>query len=364
MATKLEKRLDYLIDKLKAYEGYDHQGLGLRNAVQTELKWWADAQHNMDVIQVPFLFNDLWNIARKKNQKQYIAKVTRQGWQEFQVLASSNNHLRIEDQSGHLLAYRLRVPTTYTQTLNNTDSLIPIIPFTKHERGNTVNRHWGMWKKYVAEPRMTSEYCRDQPYAQQWLEANEGLFGYLSDVLRLLEPEMYMRYNSILPFLPDGVQPSCGAWHACAINQGMITEGKAHFDYSDYHCGLNAVTGWGDHTTAKLILWQLGLALEVKPGDAVLFLGRVLIHNAVDIQGGARSVVDCFTHEDPLTWTDRKQEELAELGEEEPSTKGKGKGRHKNSGSMGNAKSEDLDEDEESGDMYTLRLGEPEEDSD
>ncbi|KAI9781523.1 MAG: hypothetical protein M1839_005938 [Geoglossum umbratile] len=93
--------------------------------------------------------------------------------------------------------------------------------------------------------------------------------------------------------------------------------------------------------------------VEIRPGDAVVFLNRVLMHNAVDIQGGARSMVDCFIYENPLKWKDRKQEELAELGGEgESGTEGKGKGRQENSDSMDNirnTKSEDLDKDEESG---------------
>jgi hypothetical protein len=107
---------------------------------------------------------------------------------------------------------------------------------------------------------------------------------------------MYVRYNSIKPFLPEDVQPSCGAWYACALNQSMTTDGEAYFDYCDYYCSLNAVTGWGDYTGAKLVLWQLGLAIKNKPGDAILFLVRILIHNFVKIQGGTRSMMDAFVH--------------------------------------------------------------------
>ncbi|KAI9764058.1 MAG: hypothetical protein M1839_006046 [Geoglossum umbratile] len=306
MVAELQKRLDYLIHNLKAYEGYNHQGRGLRNAVKTQLNWWAKAQHNIDIIQVPFLFEDLWKAARTGNHKQYIAQVTDQDWRQFPILESNDRHLRIEDKREHLLAYRLRHPTTNTQTLNDTDSLIRPIPLSKHLPSNTINRHWGLWKKYVTEPRMTSDFYWDQPYSQQWLEANQGLFQHLSDVLHLLEPEMYVRYVNIKHFLPDGVQPTCGAWYAYALNQSMTTDGEAHFDYSDYYCRLNAVTGWGDYTGAKLILWQLGLAVENRPGDAILFLGRILMHNSVNIEGRARSMLDYFTYQAPLIWKDRK----------------------------------------------------------
>ncbi|KAI9775358.1 MAG: hypothetical protein M1839_001274 [Geoglossum umbratile] len=180
----------------------------------------------------------------------------------------------------------------------------------------------------------------------------------------LLEPEMYVRYVSIRLFLLDKVQPTCGAWHVCALNQSITTDGEAHFNYSDYYYELNAVMRWGDYTAAKLILWQLGLAVKNKPGDAILFLGRILIHNSVDIQGGARSMLDCFTHQAPLIWKDRKHQELTELGRKgKPGAERKGKGKQRNTDSMdniGDAKSEDLDTDEELGAMYTLRLWEME----
>jgi hypothetical protein len=372
MADKLQQRLDYLINDLRAYEGYNHHGKGLRHAVKTQLNWWTRSQQDMHIVQVPVLFEDLWKAARTGNHRQYLAEVTSQYWQQFPVLESDNKHLRIEDKRGHLLAYRLRIPASYTQTLDDTDYLIPPMPPKKHQRGITVNRHWGLWKKYVKEPRLTSDYYRDLPYSQQWLDANQGLFQHLSDILRLLEPEMYVRYNSIRPFLPAEVQPACGAWYACAVNQGMTSDGIAHFDHSDYYCGLNAITGWGDFTRAKLILWQLGLAVENKPGDAVLFLGRILTHNSVDIQGGARSMVDAFVHQDPLIWKDKKHKELTGYGrKEKPGTekKEKGEGKGKQKLQKEDYEGMELEEEEDPGTdgeleaMYTLRLGE-EDDSD
>ncbi|KAH0541589.1 hypothetical protein FGG08_003937 [Glutinoglossum americanum] len=337
MAAELQQRLDYLIHDLKAYEGFNHRGKGLRNAVKTQLNWWAKTQQDMNTIRVPYLFEDLWKAARARNHQQYIAQATGQDWRQFLVLESGDRHLRIEDKRGHLLAYSQQ--------------------------------------KYVKEPRLTSDHYRDLPFSQQWLDANQGLFQHLSDVLRLLEPEMFVRYTSIKPFLPEGIQPACGAWYACALNQGMTTDGEAHFDHSDYYCGLNAVTGWGDYTGAKLILWQLGLAIENTPRDAILFLGRILTHNSVDIQGGTRSMVDAFVHQAPLIWKDRQHKELTGYGRKGKSGKARkeGKGKEKAAYDIAvedaeNAESamdaEDPGTDEELGVMYTLRLGEAEEDSD
>jgi hypothetical protein len=95
----------------------------------------------MNIIRVPFLFKDLWKAAQARNHQQYIAQVTAHGWQQFPVLESDNRHLRIEDKRVHLLTYRFRLPAIHTQTLNDTDYLIPPLPSTKHRYGDTVNRH-------------------------------------------------------------------------------------------------------------------------------------------------------------------------------------------------------------------------------
>jgi hypothetical protein len=76
----------------------------------------------------------------------------------------------------------------------------------------------------MPEPQMTAEYRRNLPYSQQWFDANYDLFKYLTDALRLLEHEMYVRFNSIREFLPEGVHPTYGAWFACAIDQNMTED--------------------------------------------------------------------------------------------------------------------------------------------
>jgi hypothetical protein len=75
------------------------------------------------------------------------------------------------------------------------------------------------------------------------LEENQSLFQHLSNILHLLDPKMYIRFNSIKGFLPESVVPTCGAWYACALNLGMTADGIQHQDWSDYYCGLNVTVG-------------------------------------------------------------------------------------------------------------------------
>jgi hypothetical protein len=130
----------------------------------------------------------------------------------------------------------------------------------------------------------------------------------MSNILRLLDPQMYVRYTSVNRFLPEGLRPTCGVWYACGILRGMIGEGTPHKDSSDYHYGLNVNTAWGDFTTAKIVFWELKITVEVQKGEAIFFMPRILTHNAVNIQGGVRNVVDAFVHENVLIWKDRQHE--------------------------------------------------------
>jgi hypothetical protein len=101
-------------------------------------------------------------------------------------------------------------------------------------------------------------------------------------------------------------------WNSNNFNSGIMRDmmgmGTPHQDPSDYHCGLNANTAWGDYTTAKMVFWELGITVEVQRGEAILFLPRIMTHNTVDVQGGVRNVVDAFVHENVLSWKDKQHE--------------------------------------------------------
>ena len=62
---------------------------------------------------------------------------------------------------------------------------------------------------------------------------------------------------------------------------------------------------WGDYTDRGLILWQLGLVVELRPGDAFFFMGSLIAHNVWEVTG-SRNSIDMFSHENVLTWKDRE----------------------------------------------------------
>jgi hypothetical protein len=303
MTAELNKRLDYLINDLKVYEDFTGAPGGKRHAVKNQLFLWKKDQEKVQVIKVPQVYKDLKEQAKRRKGKE---EVIQQDWRTFQMYPSTENHLRIEDGHGQLLIYRLPIPLKFTDNLARTEHLIPPGTQKLHSRGNTSTKYWGLWRKYMVEPRMTVAYTKDLPYSQQWLDANQPFFQHMSNILRLLDPKIYKRYLSILEFLPEGLHLVCGAWYTCAILRGMTGEGTPHQDVSDYLCGFNANTAWGDYTMTKMVFWELGISVEVKKGEAILFLPRILTHNAVDIQGGVRHVLDAFVHQNVLLWKDKK----------------------------------------------------------
>ena len=91
--------------------------------------------------------------------------------------------MQIKDCDGVTLAYRLRIPTSYTQILQQSESLIPMSKLKDYSRGKTINCHWALWRKYTSEPSYSSSYLKDKDRADKWFEMNSELFKFLSDVV-------------------------------------------------------------------------------------------------------------------------------------------------------------------------------------
>ena len=87
-----------------------------------------------------------------------------------------------------------------------------------------------------------------------------------------------------------------GLWHGLAGNEGQTKSGKPYKDYADAKEALNCVIPYGDWQGGEIILWDLKQQVELKEGQALLFRGRIIIHNAWRIEG-KRNCLDLFIHE-------------------------------------------------------------------
>lgn len=150
---------------------------GKAQTVRGMMERWERQQKDLTVFVVPRYWLDFYHEIKapgKDKFKAYVAKITSQDPTTFQVIPSTINPVRIEDQAGNLLAYRLRIMTKFTEQLAKTEHLIPPIKSSIHKRGETSNRHWAIWTAQTANPIVSSDLVRDKKSsegnAMQWFE--------------------------------------------------------------------------------------------------------------------------------------------------------------------------------------------------
>jgi hypothetical protein len=152
-------------------------------------------------------------------------------------------------------------------------------------------------------PHRVAAFSHELPQSMEWMEANAGLFRYLSNTVRFINPHKYSMFKYVHHALPDHLQSStAGVFAQAAIYQDMTKNGGAHIDCMDIPFGFNVVVSFGSYTTANLLLWEAQQAIECVPGDATFFLGRAFTHNAAGIVGGTRHIIDLSTHLNIMKW--------------------------------------------------------------
>jgi len=80
---------------------------------------------------------------------------------------------------------------------------------------------------------------------------------------------------------------------------------QAHQDWKDIHSVPNAVVLYGDYNGGELVLWQAKYIVELRPGDAILFIGSLICHENTKITQEVRNSVNLFTHMSNINWIKR-----------------------------------------------------------
>ena len=72
----------------------------------------------------------------------------------------------------------------------------------------------------------------------------------------------------------------CEASFACVVNRGWNdpVAGNTHRDVKEYQYRYSCIVCCGDYTSGDLLLWDLGIQIELKPGDMFLFPDSLLHH--------------------------------------------------------------------------------------
>ncbi|KAI9833355.1 MAG: hypothetical protein M1819_003750 [Sarea resinae] len=312
----------------KECEGYTLKGD--KKDIISAVQRWEHAQENMDLRQISghcmAWFNDCkipQQIERYNNDA-----VTKSKPQHFTYIPSyaDRRHLCIQDERGMILAYRVRLLPSELEMLVTADSWNPSAefadPFTPTPPETPVVRHWALLSTSRRDfPHYSTDYNQDALNgARWWLDRLDELFDSLPNVLWNVAPEIYGRFVGLkvwdlLDESKSGRRPLCGAWHGCTLTQGQTSDGVPRLNANDHHIGYNCLTGWGSFESSRLRLWQLGVDIEVQPGDAVLYLGRIITHNIVAIgpRGSQGNFLECGTYDSNILWAnDHKKDIIVE----------------------------------------------------
>ena len=235
-----------------------------------------------------------------KKQRPLHPAVERQITKFKRIPVNRAQRLLVYGSDGGLLLCRAHLdePDTVRRLFESIISLPP----SKHYkfrgiiRSDYGVRHYGVWGPYAPRPFYTRETHADGEIAMQFLARNERVFHKMSELLGELAPQCY-KETQMYP-LPDGIKRVCGAFLACAINNGgnNPNETNPHRDVNESRFGYSCVISCGDYTGGGLILYDLKIILEMQPGDMVLFPDSLLVHSNEAAQGERCSLV-AFTQE-------------------------------------------------------------------
>ena len=213
---------------------------------------------------------------------------------------SSERPLEIIDTQGVVLGYRFRLPLHLITALEESEAILPAMKTPKHTRGSYTVRHYAHWADFSTKVFESADYLNQKEAADNWLETNKPLLQYLSNFLRIYDPEMWLGMtNSIFNASGGQLSGLARPWHGIAIGQGMGSAGgEDHQDWQDRMSVFNAVVPFGaaGWKGAEVVLWQLGIKVAVERGDCFMFKGAIIAHKACAVTEGYRNFIDLFCH--------------------------------------------------------------------
>ena len=191
-------------------------------------------------------------------------------------------------------------------------AFINALPPTKRRQHKGIERspgakvlHCGFWSAYMPEPRLTAEHREHQKEIDELLDLCQPVFREMTAILGGLAPRVFKEFTQYP--LPNDARRPCGAWSACAVNNGGNDpdETKVHRDVKESRYGYSAVFACGDYTGGDIILYQLRCKIEMQPGDILLFPDSLIHHNNERAEGSRESIV-AFTQDNMNDYWVRK----------------------------------------------------------
>jgi hypothetical protein len=149
----------------------------------------------------------------------------------------------------------------------------------------------GTLAPYMPEPQSTAEQRKVGAAATDLLAIAKPIFDEMIAILGGVDPRVFKEFQR-RP-LPEDAQRACGAWASCVVNNGGIDadEGEFHRDVRESPYGFSCAIACGDFEEGDLIMYELGVVLQMKPCDIILFPDSLITHKNTKVKGRRKSVV-------------------------------------------------------------------------
>jgi len=154
-------------------------------------------------------------------------------------------------------------------------------------------------------PEYTKEHREHRKAHDQFLKDNEELFNDMSAFLGQVAPGVFKEFQRY-PLGKGQIRP-CGAWASCVVNNGGNSPNQTniHRDVKESQFGYSCVVSCGDYTGGDIHLYDLGMTIEMVPGDYLIFVDSVIHHSNEPAEGTRKSVVT-FTQENVFDYWRRR----------------------------------------------------------
>jgi hypothetical protein len=274
----------------------------------------ADRLANAEVISLEHVslgdLKDRWK-QRHREVEPILRRQEEHG--KFRYLPSdSDRYLIIKGWDDGILLCRapIRDPQV-VQTLTTSMSTLPDERKKKCkpgglDRGDHSSHFFCIWADSAPEPFISKDTEDHWELAEKFFEDNEKLWKCMSNLLGEIAPATYKQY---LRFpLPGKLERFCGAYPGCVVNvgkEGKPVQTKPHRDVKEGKDGYSCLCACGDYQGGELILYELGVVIELRPGDMLLFPDG-LIHHANRPVIGTRYSLVAFTRGNMLAYWKKK----------------------------------------------------------
>ncbi len=147
------------------------------------------------------------------------------------------------------------------------------------DRGDFAKWIFTLWSPYRKEPIYSKDYRVRSEESERFIKTNKLIFQKLTNLLGQVAPGIFKELQRFP--VNNGLSRLCGAWCGCVINRlgpdALPT--KIHRDVKEPKYGYSGLICTGDFTGGGLILYDLEVVVELKPGDMLIFADSVIHHS-------------------------------------------------------------------------------------